>query len=167
MGSHSTMEDSSTPERFAWNKTCLFHDIKKKKLLSPALRSQVQGLATRPQKWNPETRSSPELTDWLPWFSSFHFSHSVVSGSLQPHGLQHAGLPCPSPTPKVYSNSCPSSQWCHPTISYSVIPFPSRLQSFPASMPFPMSQFFASGGQSIGVSASASVLLRIFRTDFL
>ena len=87
------------------------------------------------------------------------FSHSVVSDSLWPHGLQqHARLPCPSPTPGVCSNSCPSSQWCRPTISSSVIPFSSRLQSFPASGSFPVSQFFASGGQSIGVSASASVL---------
>ena len=77
--------------------------------------------------------------------------------SLWPHGLQHARLPCPSPTPAVCSNSCPSSQWCHPTISSSVIPF-SCLQSLPASGSFQMSQFFASGGQSIGVSTSASVL---------
>ena len=86
------------------------------------------------------------------------FSCSVASISLQPHGLQHSRLPCPSPTPGVYSNSCSSSWWCHPTISSSVIPFSSRLQSFPASGSFPMSQFFASGGQNIGVSASASVL---------
>ena len=86
------------------------------------------------------------------------FSRSVVSDSLQPHGLRHARLPCPAPTPGVYLNSCPSSQWCHPTISSSVVPFSSCLQSCPASGSFPMSQFFASGGQSIGVSASASVL---------
>ena len=73
------------------------------------------------------------------------------------HGLQHARLPCPSPTPRAYSNSCPSCRWCHLTISSSVVPFPSCLQYFPASGSFPMSQFFASGGQSIGVSASASV----------
>ena len=81
-----------------------------------------------------------------------------MSDSLRPHGLQHARLPCPSPTPRVYSNSCPLSQWCHPTISSSVVPFSSCLQSFPASVSFPMSRFFASGDQSIGVSASASVL---------
>ena len=86
------------------------------------------------------------------------FSHSFMSNSLQSHGLQHARLPCPSPTPGAYSNSCPSSQWCHPTISSSVVPFSSLLQSFPASGSFPMSQFFASGGQSFGVSVSASVL---------
>ena len=78
--------------------------------------------------------------------------------SLQSHGPQHTRPPCPSPTPGVYSNSCPLSQWCHPTISSSVVPFSSRLQSFPASGSLPMSQFFASGGQSIGVSASTSVL---------
>ena len=78
--------------------------------------------------------------------------------SLRPHGLQHARLPCPSLTPRAYSNSCPLSQWCHPTISSSVIPFSSGLQFFPASQSFPVSQFFKSGGQSIAVSASASVL---------
>ena len=78
--------------------------------------------------------------------------------TLRPHGLQHARLPCPSPTLKACTNSCPPSQWCHPTISSSVIPFSSCLQSFPASGSFPMSQFFASGGQSIEASASASVL---------
>ena len=88
---------------------------------------------------------------------SVQFSHSVVSDSLRPHGLQHARLPCPSPTPRVCSNSCPLSPWCHPTISSSIIPFSSYLQSFPASGSFPMSQFFASGGLSIGVSASVSV----------
>ena len=86
------------------------------------------------------------------------FSQSVMSDFLQPHELQHAKLPCPSPTPGVYSNSCPSSRWCHPTISSSVVPFSSCLQSFPASVSFPVSQFFTSGGQSIEVSASASVL---------
>ena len=89
---------------------------------------------------------------------SVQFSHSVVSNSLWLHGLQHARLPCPSPTPGAYSNSCPSHQWCHPTISSSFIPFSSHLRSFSASGSFPVSQFFASGGQSIGVSASASVL---------
>ena len=82
-----------------------------------------------------------------------------MSNSFQPHGLQHARPPCPSPSPRVYSNSCPLSWCCHPTISSSVIPFSSCLQSFPASRSFQMSQFFASGSWSIGVSASASVLL--------
>ena len=81
-----------------------------------------------------------------------------MSSSLQPHGLQHTRLPCLSPTPGAYSNSCPLSRWWHPTISSSVVPFSSHLQSFLAPGSFPMSQFFASGGQSIGVSASISVL---------
>ena len=85
---------------------------------------------------------------------SFQFSRSVTSDSVQPPGLSHASLLCPSPIPGAYSNSCPSSRWCHSTISSSVIPFSSCLQSFPASGSFPVSQFFASGGQSIGVSAS-------------
>ena len=86
------------------------------------------------------------------------FNCSVTSDSLWPHWLQHARLPCLSPTPRACSNSCPLSQWRHPTISSSVVPFSSCLQSFPASGSFPMSQFFAWGGQSIGVSGSASVL---------
>ena len=91
-------------------------------------------------------------------FSSVQFSRSVVSNSLWPHEPQHARPPCPSPTPGVYSNSCPLSRWSHPTISSSVIPFFSRPQYFPASGSFQMSQLFASGGRSIGVSALASVL---------
>ena len=91
-------------------------------------------------------------------FSSVQFSCSVVSDSLRPHGLQHARPPCPSATPGVYSNSCPLCQWCHPTISSSVVPFFSCLHSFPALGSFPMSQLFPSGGQTIGVSASTSVL---------
>ena len=106
-------------------------------------------------------KRSPKMEDMITKSDlrghSVQFSHSV-SDSLWPHGLQNARLPCPSPTPGARSNSCPSSQWGHPTISSSVIPFSSCLQSFPASGSFPMSQFFASGGQSIGVPASASVL---------
>ena len=89
-------------------------------------------------------------------FSSVQFSCLVMFSSLRPPGLQHARPPCPSPTPGTYSNSCPSTWWCHPTISSSVVPF--HFQSFPASGSFPRSQFFISGGSSIGVSASASVL---------
>ena len=89
---------------------------------------------------------------------SIRFSHSVVSNSLRPHGLQHTRPPCPSPIPGVYSDSCPLSRWCHPTISSSVAHFYSCVQSFPASGSFQMSQFLISGGQSIGVSASTSVL---------
>ena len=91
-------------------------------------------------------------------FSSVQFSHSVVSDSLRPHESQHARPPCPSPTPRVHSNSRPSSRWYHPAISSSVIPFSSCPQSLPASGSFPMSQLFTWGGQSIGVSALASVL---------
>ena len=92
------------------------------------------------------------------WIStSVQFSHLVMSDSLQPHGLQHARLSCPSPAPRACTNSCPLSRWCHPTILSSVVPF-SCLQSFRAPGAFPRSQFFTSGGQSIGVSASTSVL---------
>ena len=90
--------------------------------------------------------------------ASVQFSRSVVSDSLQPHESQHARPPCPSPGPGVYSNSCPSSRWCHPAISSSVVPFSSCPQSLPASESFTISQLFAWGGQSTGVSASASVL---------
>ena len=85
------------------------------------------------------------------------FSHSVMSDSLWPHGLQHSRLPCPSLSPEVSSNSCSLSRWSHPTISSSVVPISSCLQSFPASVSFPMGWLFATGGQSFGVSASASV----------
>ena len=95
---------------------------------------------------------------WRSTFSSVQFSHSVLSDSLQPHKPQHARPPCPSPTPRVHPNPRPLSQWCHPTISSSVIPFSSCPQSFPASRSFQMSQLSTSGGQSIGVSALASVL---------
>ena len=91
-------------------------------------------------------------------FSLVHFSRSVVSDSLRPHESQHTRPPCPSPTPGVHSNSRPSSQWCHPAISSSVVPFSSCPQSLPASESFPMSQLFAWGGQSTGVSALASSL---------
>ena len=102
------------------------------------------------------------------WLSgSVQFSPSVVSSSLWPHESQHARPPCPSPTPGVHPNPCPLSQWCHPAISFSVIPFSSCPQSLPASESFPMSQLFSWGGQSTGVSALASVLPWLFRTDFL
>ena len=97
--------------------------------------------------------------------ASIQFSCSVLSDSLRPPGMQHARFPCPSPTIRDYS--CPLSQWCHSTISSSVVPFSSCLQSFPASGFFLLRKFIASGGQSIGVSASASILQWIFRTDFL
>ena len=111
--------------------------------------------------YNPELHAPSDLSHtflFLLLSVQFQFSHSATSNSLWPHGLQPIRLPYPSAIPGVYSNSCSSSRWCHPTISSSVVPFASCLQSFPASGSFPMSQFFPSGGQNIGVSASASVL---------
>ena len=102
--------------------------------------------------------SSLFICENLAHVSSVQFSYSVLSNSLWPHGLQHARPPCPSPTPRVYSNSCPLTWWWYPTISSSVVPFTSCLQSFPASGSFQMSHFFAWGHQSIGDSASTSVL---------
>ena len=96
------------------------------------------------------------MLEWV-MFILNQFSCLVVSDSSWPHGLQHAKPPCPSPTPGIYSNSCPLSRWCHPTISSSVVPFSSCPQSFPASGSFPLSQLFSSGGQNIGVLASTSV----------
>ena len=101
---------------------------------------------------------SPSVSVSLENPDYYQFSRSVVSDSLWPHESQHTRPPCPSPTPRAYSNSCPSSCWCHPAISSSVVPFSSCPQSLPASGSFPMSQLFVWGGQSIGVSASASVL---------
>ena len=100
-------------------------------------------------------------------YGSVQFSCSVVSASLWPHGLQHSRLPCLSPTLRACSNSCPSSRWCHATISSSVVPFSFCLQSCPASGSFPMSQLFASGGQSTGISASTLVLPMKLRTGLL
>ena len=100
----------------------------------------------------------PSVSSLNVQFSSVQFSHSIVSNSLQPHESQHARPPCPSPTPRVHSDSCASSWWCHPAISSSVVPFSSCPQSLPASEAFPMSQLFTWGGQSTGVSALASFL---------
>ena len=108
-----------------------------------------------------------EILMYFTQLNSVQFSLSVVSDSLRPHGLQHARPPCPSPTPGAYSNSCPLSQWCHSTISSSFTPFSSCPQSFPASGSFSMSQFFTSGGKSIGISASTSVLLMNIQDWFL
>ena len=104
----------------------------------------------------PQCSKSYSRVCWL--YFQFQFSCSVMSDSFRPHGLQHARPPCSSPIPGAYSKSCPLSRWCHPIISSSVVPFSSCLQSFKASGSFQMSQFFASGGQRIGVSASATVL---------
>ena len=109
------------------------------------------------QFWNSSTNKTENWKN--PMFpSSVQFSRLVMSDSLRPHEPQHARPPCPSPTPGVHPNPCPSSQWCHPTISSSVVPFSSCPQSFPASGSFQMSQLFTSGGQRTGVSASTSVL---------
>ena len=156
--------------------------------IARSLRALLQilsaSLKTKPQGIQPKSKSPRSVTlKTLPWLdlpstdilmqnhrqpipstedtrfvSSVQFSRSVVSDSLQPHELQHARPPCPSPTPGVHSHSRPSSQRCHPAITSSVVPFSSCPQSLPASESFPMSQLFASGGQSTGVSALASVL---------
>ena len=118
-----------------------------------------KGLCKRQRMLHPKFKQCAGCKPVLGQFLPHSRSCSVAkSNSLWPHGLQHTSLPCPSPSPEIGLNSCALSQWCHRTISSSVVPFTSRLQSFPASGSFPMSQFFASGGQSIGVSASASVL---------
>ena len=118
--------------------------------------------SSRPEDWTQISRiGGRRFTIWATkevLFSSVQFSHSVVSDSLRPHESQHARPHCPSPTPRVHSDSRPLSQWCHPAISSSVVPFSSCPQSLPASESFPMSQLFAWGGQSTGVSALASVL---------
>ena len=124
----------------------LYPGIKPASLMPPAL---AGGFFTSSATWEAHP---------LPQFSSVQFSRSVMSDSLWPHESHLARPPCPSLTPRVYSNSCPSSWWCHPAISSSVVPFSSCPQFRPASGSFPMSQLFAWGGQSIGVSASASVL---------
>ena len=111
----------------------------------------------RGSSWAALTQKIPQ-TSHSPAISSVQFSRSLVSNSLWPHEPQHARPPGPSPAPGVYPNSCPLSRWCHPAISSSIFPFSSHLQSFPASGPFQMSQLFTSGGQSIRVSASTSVL---------
>ena len=113
---------------------------------------------TKHNKWLPPLLFFDICSQYFLGRVSVQFSCSVVSNSLWPHGLQHVTFPCPSPAPGACSNSYPSSQWCHPTISSSAIPFSSCLQSFPESGSFSMSQFFQSDGQSIGASASASAL---------
>ena len=122
---------------------------------------KIQGLGKK-------ASTSASLTTLKPLtMLELEFSRSVMSDSLRPHGLQHPRLPCPSPTPGAYSDSCPLSQWCHPTILSSVFPFSSCLQSFPSSGSFLVSQLFTSSGQNIGVSASVSDLPINIRTDFL
>ena len=129
----------------------------RKSLLKFHLPSAQFSLSSQKISW-PKSLSFSYMYCYSSPFITVQFSRSVVSDSLWPHGLWHDRPPRPSPTPRVYSNSCALSWWCHPTISSSVFPFSSCLQSFLVSWSFQMSQFFVSGGQSIGVSASASVL---------
>ena len=143
------------------------HGILQERILEWVAISSSRG-SSWPRDWNCISYSScfaglfftAEPAGKPTWFvfSSVQFSRSVVSDSLRPHEVQHARPPCPSPTPRVHSDSCPSSQSCHPAISSSVIPFFSCPQSLPATESFPMNQLFAWGGQSTGVSALASVL---------
>ena len=123
---------------------------------SPRRRKGPRALKVEIRVWN--SQGGKDKHYFLHSFSSVQFSHSAVSDSLWPYESQHARPPCPSPTPSVHANSCVSSQWYHPAISSSVVPFSSCPQSLPASGSFPMSQLFAWGGQTIGVSASGSVL---------
>ena len=127
----------------------IFHE----KFLNVLTKMKIQFMEICRIQWKHDLEGNIALNSYI-----LLFSHSVISNSLRPHGLQHSRLPCPSPSPRACSNSCPSSRWCHPTISSSVIPFSSCLHSFPASGSFPMSQLFTSGGRRIGVSALASVL---------
>ena len=126
-----------------------------------------ESLSHRDNKWQEGQRDGKQTpgkgltANW-----SVQFSRSVMSSSLRPHGRQHSRPPCSSPTPRVYSNLCPLSWWCHPTFSSSIIPFSSCLQVFPSSGSYQLSQFFVSGGQSIGVSASTSVLLMYIQAWF-
>ena len=122
--------------------------------IQKSLRNKSVNLASETKHY----QYSWHLCIWLFHLSNSQFSRSIVSDSLQPCESQHPRPPCPSPTPRIHLNSCPSSRWCHPAISSSVIPFSSCPQSLPASGSFPMSQLFTWSGQSIGVSASTSVL---------
>ena len=149
----------------------IYHKELAHTVIEPDKFQDLQLVTWRPRKangvisvwvWSPENQESQwDKFQSKTWHgSSVQFSHSVLSNSLWTHGLQHARPPCPSPTPRVNSNSCPLSRWWHPTISSSVVPFSSGHQSFPASKSFQMSQFFASDGQSTRVAASTSVLPR-------
>ena len=149
------------------------HGISQARILEWVAISFSRGSSWPREPASPVKNPGRILYNWATWEAqraSAQFSSSVVSNSLWPHGLQHTRPPCPSPTPRACSNSCPSSQWCLPTISSSVIPFSTCLQSFPASGSFPVSQFFTSGGQSFCFSISPSNEysgLISFRTDWL
>ena len=123
--------------------------------VTPNLHISQDRMSAFDSLWDPSLWGSFSMSQVL---ASVQFSRSVMSDSLRPYRLQHARPPCPSPTARAYSNSCPSSRWCHPTIASSVVTFSSRLQSLSESGHFPMSQFFASGGGNIGASALASAL---------
>ena len=170
--------DNQTPIISGWRQSCrikcqpsqrygiwLVRSLKNYKGQSTSSR-----LMTVQSMWISKQISTPTITTQHTYFSlrSVQFSHSVVSDSLRTHGLQHARPPCASPTPRVYSNSCPLSQWCHPTISSSVVPFSSHLQPFPASGSFPMSQFFEFFGHLAKVLEFQHQSFQwIFRTDFI
>ena len=134
------------------------HHIRNQWIMNEALAPETVALHA-----SPEEEIIPEQDELV---YNFQFSHSVMSDSFRPHGMQHTRLPCPSPTPGAFSKSCTLSRWYYPTVSSSVAPFSSRLQSFPASGSFLMSWLVTSGGQSTGASASASVLPMTIQTDF-
>ena len=129
---------------YALQYSCLENSMERTWCVTKSIRSQL------------DMTKHTQAVSW--GFFQFSSVVQLCPTVCDPHGLQHARLPCPSPTPRACSNSCPLSRWCHPTISSSVIPFSPCLQSFPASGSFPMSQFFTSGGRRIGISVSASVL---------
>ena len=132
--------------------------IKLTSLMSPAWAGSFFTLLSKSLAWIQALIYLQSTSQMAPRIPLYVFQFTSVASDSETHGLQHARPSCPSPTPGVYSNSCPSSRWCHPTISSSVVPFSSHLQSFPASRSFQMNLFFVSGGQSTGVSASTSVL---------
>ena len=155
----SLPDQASAPASCTWWTPCVFQ--RDFSVTLPCLQPLVSYLALSVKPHGEESVVYSGFVFWLirpSQFSSVQFSHSVMSDSLWPHESQHARPPCPSPTPGVYSNPCPPSWWCHPTISSSVIPFSSCPQSLPASGLFPISQLCTWGGQNTGVSVSASVL---------
>ena len=156
MHSCSVVFNSATPWTIAHQAPCPW-DNPGKSILQWVAISSSKG-SSWPRDWT-SVSCGFHIGRWILYhWVACQFSHLAMPDSLWPHGLQHSRLPCPSPTPGACSNSCPSSRWCHPIISSSIVPFSSCLQSFPASGALPMNQFFTSGSQSIGASAWASVL---------